>query len=143
MGYWRYDAYDNSRTGVDAVKLQYFKELFSDIHFVNQKYGYLWALFIEGASGNKAYGSYTFVEQGGKIVSFVYVQDLKDRNKYNCYAFYSDQKEMLDNMMRTIFNAIAENDTLIKQGYITESMARWLKEHAKDGEWRFITEAIH
>ena len=91
------DAYDNSKTGFYAVKPQYFKELSSDIKFVNDNMGVYGALFIRGASGDKAYANFTFIERGGgKVASFVYVQDLNDPEKYNHYAFHS--KEKLDKM---------------------------------------------
>ncbi len=136
------DKYIDGEMG--ANDFSHIEEISSDVYFVVQNMGDPGALFIIGALGDKAYASLTFIERGGgKVASFLYIRDLKDPRNYSRYAFHSNQKEMLDNMMQTIFNAIAENETLIKQGYMTESMARWLKEHAKDGEWRFIPEAIH
>ncbi len=90
-------AHSDHKTGFYAVKIKYFKELSSDIDFVNKYMGVYGALFIEGASGDKAYGSYTFIERGGgKVASFVYVQDLNDPKNYEHYAFHS--KEKLDKM---------------------------------------------
>lgn len=60
---------------------------------------------ICGVVGDKAYGNWTFIEQGGgKVASCVVVQDVKNPENYQFYAFHDKNK--LDRMMIEIFKNI-------------------------------------
>ena len=98
------DLAEDDEKGIYAFKFQYIKELASDIYFINQNIGLYGVLDVIGPSGNKAYANFTFIERGGgKVASFVYVQDLNDPENYERYAFHS--KEKLNKMWIEITSA--------------------------------------
>lgn len=79
------------------------KDMAKFLDFVNNNMSTWGKIEILGVVDDKAYGNYTFIEQGGgKVASAVVVQDVKNPENYQFYAFHS--KEKLDKMMIEILS---------------------------------------